>query len=236
MMLGKRKLIQAVRPPSKKGKSSSAIEEISFDFSAREDYLTGFHKRKLLRIKQAKEEAAKKDHENKLAARKILREGRKVDLDKHVEAVNLMIREADAGASDPSKQEDEGEKEPWDGIKDRHDLLVNHEDEYMDEDRFTTVTVEAVDVSKDGLQKAVQDEENESEALGTDRPDRDPQSSSALQGRTGSGKGKRIWTKETPTGPKKRKKKFRYENKAERKATRYKERSGNKAKARARKQ
>ena len=71
-MLGKRKLIQAVRPPSKKGKSSSAIEEISFDFSAREDYLTGFHKRKLLRIKQAKEEAAKKDHENKLAARKIV--------------------------------------------------------------------------------------------------------------------------------------------------------------------
>ena len=150
--------------------------------------------------------------------------------------VNLMIREADGVASDPSEQEDEGEKEPWDGITDRHDLVVDHEDEYMDEDRFTTVTVEAVDVSKDGLQKAVQNEENESEALGTDRPDRDPQSSTALQGRTGSGKGKRIWTKETPTDPKKRKKKFRYENKAERKATRYKERSGNKAKARARKE
>lgn len=147
-----------------------------------------------------------------------------------------MIREADGVASDPCERDDEGEKEPWDGIKDRHDLLVDHEDEYMDEDRFTTVTVEAVDVSKDGLQKAVQDEENKSEALGIDRPDREPQSSTALQGRTGSGKGKRIWTKETPIGPKKRKKKFRYENKAERKATRYKERSGNKAKARARKE
>lgn len=71
-MLGKRKAFQAVPPPRKKRKSASAIEEISFDFSAREDYLTGFHKRKLLRIKHAKEEAAKKDREDKLAARKIV--------------------------------------------------------------------------------------------------------------------------------------------------------------------
>lgn len=71
-MLGKRKAFQAVPPQRKKRKSTSAIEEISFDFSAREDYLTGFHKRKLQRIKQAKEEAAKKDKEDKLAARKIV--------------------------------------------------------------------------------------------------------------------------------------------------------------------
>lgn len=60
-------------PPRKKRKVSSAIEEIAFDISAREDYLTGFHKRKLQRIKQAKEEAAKRDREDKLAARKIVR-------------------------------------------------------------------------------------------------------------------------------------------------------------------
>lgn len=72
MMLGKRKAFQAIPPPRKKRKSASAIEEISFNVSAREDYLTGFHKRKLLRIKHAKEEAAKKDREDKLAARKIV--------------------------------------------------------------------------------------------------------------------------------------------------------------------
>ncbi|KAF6227419.1 hypothetical protein HO133_008863 [Letharia lupina] len=235
-MLGKRKAFQAVPPPRKKRKSASAIEEISFDFSAREDYLTGFHKRKLLRIKHAKEEAAKKDREDKLAARKILREGRKADLEKHVQAVNSMIREADGVASDSSEEGVEGEGELWDGIKDNHDPLVDHEDEYMDDDRFTTVTVEAVDVSKDGLQKAIQDAENEGEASGTDRPDGKPQGTTALQGRTGSEKGKRVWTKEAPSGPRKRKKKFRYENKAERKATRYKERSGNKAKAKARRE
>ena len=73
LMPGKRKTLRAVSPARKKRRSASAIEEISFDFGARQDYLTGFHKRKLLRIKRAKEEAAKKDREGKLAARKIVR-------------------------------------------------------------------------------------------------------------------------------------------------------------------
>lgn len=72
MMLGKRKSVQALLPPRKKRKPASAIEEIAFDLSARQDYLTGFHKRKLQRIKHAKEEAAKKDREEKLNARKIV--------------------------------------------------------------------------------------------------------------------------------------------------------------------
>jgi hypothetical protein len=59
-----------VAPPKKKRKVAPAIEEISFDPSAREDYLTGFHKRKVQRIKNAREEAAKRDREEKLAARK----------------------------------------------------------------------------------------------------------------------------------------------------------------------
>ena len=170
-----------------------------------------------------------------LTGRLQLRESRKAELEKHVEEVNLMIREANV-ASDLSEQEHEGEEERWDGIKENHEPLVDHEDEYMDEDRFTTVTVEAVDVSKEGLQKSNQGEENESEASGNDRPNRDAQEISGLRERIGSEKGKRIWTKEPPGGPKKRKKKFRYESKAERKITRYKERSGNNAKARARKE
>lgn len=144
-----------------------------------------------------------------------------------------MIREAD-GDLDSSEEGDEGEEKPWDGIKDNSDPLVDHEDEYMDEDRFTTVTVEAVDVSKDGLQKAAQHEEYESEASGTES--HDGKKTSALHGRAGSEQAKRIWTKEPLSGPRKRKKKFRYETKAERKATRYKEKLGNKAKAKARKE
>lgn len=72
-MFAKPRSTGLVAPPKKKRKAVPAIEEISFDFSAREDYLTGFHKRKVQRIKHAKEEAAKKDREEKLAARKIVR-------------------------------------------------------------------------------------------------------------------------------------------------------------------
>ena len=57
-------------PALKEKKNLTAIEEISFDIDAREDYLTGFHKRKLQRIKHAQEEAAKKAKEDKIAARK----------------------------------------------------------------------------------------------------------------------------------------------------------------------
>lgn len=234
-------------PPRKKRKVISAIEEITFDPSAREDYLSGFHKRKLQRIRHAKEEAAKREREEKLTARKIvrnipclrnyptdclcvqLREGRKADLEKHVEAVNLMLREQDGNVSD-SSEDLEGDQ--WNGIAENP--VVDHEDEYVDEDRFTTVTVEAVDVTRDGLRKAVGEDDNSQES-GTEGVDNGSSKGVAGHKRTGLEKGKRIWTKEPPKGPKKRKKKFHYENKAERKITRYKERSGNKEKAKVRK-
>lgn len=72
MILGKRKSAATAPPHKKRRKSASAIEEITFDFTAREDYLSGFHKRKVQRIKQAKEEAIKKDREEKVVARKIV--------------------------------------------------------------------------------------------------------------------------------------------------------------------
>lgn len=170
-----------------------------------------------------------------LTGRLQLRDGRRADLEKHVEAVDIMIREA-AVALDSSDEEDEGGEKSWDGIQDNHDHLVDHEDGYMDEDRFTTVTVEAVEVSKDGLQTAAQNEANEGERSEIKTSDEQLQRTAALHREIGSEKGKRVWTKEAPRVPRKRKKKFRYENKTERKATRYKERLGNKVKARARKE
>lgn len=149
--------------------------------------------------------------------------------------MNHLIREANV-ASDPNEEIYEDQGEPWDGIKEQRDPLVDHEDEYMDENKFTTVTVEAVDVSKHGLEKATLDEDGESIVPDNQKAHAEPQKATVSQGRTGSENGKRVWTKEPPNGPRKRKKKFRYESKAERKATRYKERSGNKAKARARKE
>jgi hypothetical protein len=61
-------------PASKKRKLAvTAPEKIEFDFSAREEYLTGFHKRKVARIKHAQEENAKREKEEKLRFRREVR-------------------------------------------------------------------------------------------------------------------------------------------------------------------
>jgi ribosomal RNA-processing protein 17 len=65
---------KSVLPPlPKKRKTDHKIEEISFDFDKRADYLTGFHKRKVARIKLAQAEAEKKAREERVGVRKTVR-------------------------------------------------------------------------------------------------------------------------------------------------------------------
>ena len=68
--------MRSAPPPNKKRKIKTVHEEkIDFDPAAREEYLTGFHKRKLARRKFAEDEAAKKEKEEKLRFRKEVRVG-----------------------------------------------------------------------------------------------------------------------------------------------------------------
>lgn len=62
--------------PSKKRKRDAKIEEINFDFSQREEYLTGFHKRKVERIKRAQAENEKKSKEERILQRKEVSTGK----------------------------------------------------------------------------------------------------------------------------------------------------------------
>jgi ribosomal RNA-processing protein 17 len=143
-----------------------------------------------------------------------LREERKQELEEHVSAVNAILKEVSGvGAGLDS---DEGDV--WGGIQEKiptEQEVLDREEEYVDEDRWTTVTVEAVDISKEGLKK-VRDEEDKEEV---------PQLVEAKD----EGREKKKWPK------KEKKKKFRYESKAERKFTRGKQKAGNKARADARK-
>lgn len=199
-------------PPSKRRKTEHKIDEINFDFDARADYLTGFHKRKVHRAKQAQLEAEKRAKEERIVLRKQLREERRQELEEHVQAVNAILKDTWT----PAEEADAGEVE-WGGIAD--DMvpeLVDHEEEYVDEDKYTTVTVEEVDVSKEGLVRVAGEVESED----TLEADVKPVAQEAT--------GKKKWPK------KERKKKFRYESKAERKVTRGKQKAGNKARADAR--
>ena len=159
-----------------------------------------------------------------------MRESRKADLEKHVEAVNSIIREQTEVKSDSSEPETENQAEHWEGIAEE---AVDHEDEYIDDDRFTTVTIEAVDVSKDGLHKVKQNEGQDSDATDVDKPQQGSNRGAKSHG-TEATSAKRPRSNRPPKEVDKKKKKFRYESKAERKATRFKEKSGNKAKAKAR--
>ena len=60
-------------PPTKRRRTEpTAVEEISFDLASRQEYLTGFHKRKLQRAKYAKEAAEKRARVEKLEERKLV--------------------------------------------------------------------------------------------------------------------------------------------------------------------
>jgi ribosomal RNA-processing protein 17 len=142
-----------------------------------------------------------------------LREERKQELEAHVEAVNAILKDTWI----PGEEADAGEGE-WGGIEDDEVVvpeLVDHEEEYIDEDKYTTVTVEELDVSKEGLLRVADEDESEDTLEAEVKPVEEEK------------KGKQ-WPK------KPRKKKFRYESKAERKVTRGKQKAGNRARADAR--
>lgn len=144
-----------------------------------------------------------------------MREERKQELEEHVEAVNRALREVEDFAPGGLDSDDD---DAWGGIpeeKEKLEEVLDHEEEYVDEDRYTTVTIEAVDVSKEGLLKVGDDSDDAPELVYAEKGKEDD--------------GKKKWPKKV------RKKKFTYESKAERKFTRGKQKAGNKAKADARK-
>jgi ribosomal RNA-processing protein 17 len=107
---------------------------------------------------------------------------------------------------------------------------VDGDAEYIDEDRYTTVTVEAIDLSKDALYKAGMVAKRDIASSDDEKPE-------VASSQTAMRDGKRIWTKDKPEKQgrtPKRRTKFRYENKAERKLTRVKEKSKNSRQAKAR--
>ncbi|KAI9882839.1 MAG: F-box protein: endocytic membrane traffic, recycling ReCYcling 1 [Watsoniomyces obsoletus] len=205
--------------PAKKRKTTT-VEEIKFNDDERHEYLNGFHKRKLERIKRGQELAAKKAHDEKLAHRRQLRQERRGAALERVEAFNKMREEATKDTSDESNV---GEDEISTAVV--APTIINHEDEYIDEERFTTVTVEAVDISKEGLRAVADDEEDDD---GTGKKDDKNGESHEIDGKKGArAKDGKFRTKEKgvkAAGAAKKRKKFRYESKAERKVERVKQR------------
>lgn len=174
------------------------------------------------------------DHGHGLLVNPQLREGRKADLEKHVAEVNALLRRdiipdsdgwSGEGGEGDGREDDQNQKDV------SEEVAANREAEYLDEDLHTTVTVEAVDVSRDGLHKSHEDESDQSDGETEAKRLRKDHTAS----RDGRSSGQETKGKAKPSVPKKKKKKFRYESRAERKVTKRKEHSKNSAQARERK-
>jgi ribosomal RNA-processing protein 17 len=120
------------------------------------------------------------------------------------------MREMNAANDQESGAEDANEDGEWSGVADPPPP-ADYEAEYIDEDKYTTVTVEEIDISK-GRGGFMSDREESS-----DEEKRDPSGRLIQNKGTTSNSAATTKTKKTSHGVKKKKKKFTYETKAERK-------------------
>jgi len=155
-------------------------------------------------------------------------------LERHVREVNALLRPTIESDASQDSEAEHLSGEEWNGLEDVTPPPVDHEAEYIDEGKYTTVTVEAVDVSKEGLHKA----DDQARQDPSDPESGTKVTAGATTTSASEKVAKRGWTKEKlkdrPDKPKKKRKKFRYEGKAERKFTRMKEESKNRKQAKAR--
>lgn len=161
-----------------------------------------------------------------------MRNERKAELERLVAEVNAQLDlpgEVDELGSDDNEDTEEG----WHGVEEVPPF--DHEAEYIDEDKYTTVTVEAMDLSKNGLHKVEQESRKQDEA---DEVAEAEDKAVAMGPSNATKSYKRTWTKEKPKdrADKSKKKKFRYETKAERKFTRMKQGARNSREAKARRE
>lgn len=157
-----------------------------------------------------------------------MRDERTAEFQRAMEEHRLQLKKINEGDDSDDKKsdsEDEIEGEEWEGFEDPPP--VDYEAEYIDEDKYTTVTVEEMDASREGLLKSGKVESSDEE-----EGEGEQQREAADQESTTAPTKKRAKESDKP----KKKRKFRYESKEERKLNQMKHRLSNKKKAAARRE
>lgn len=96
---------------SKNRKNTKAVEEVSFDKSSRLEYLTGFHKRKVERKKNAQSFIKEQARLMKIEERRKLKHEREETVQKQLQEMKEKMKEIGDFKSD------EDEDEEWDGFQ-----------------------------------------------------------------------------------------------------------------------
>jgi ribosomal RNA-processing protein 17 len=135
-----------------------------------------------------------------------------------------VLKRMKEDAGDLGEMEGEKEEEDWEGIEEPP--AVDYEAEYIDEDKYTTVTVEEMDASREGLLKAAKEEDEEGEEKKT----------YPVESAEADAKAKKRKPRSAASeAARKKKRNFRYETKVERKQTMLKQRAVKAKRAKARK-
>lgn len=128
-----------------------------------------------------------------------------------------MLKESKVAGLGGDEDEDgeTGDEEEWGGIEDTGEAAaaaampdlqpVDHEEEYIDEDLYTTVKVEAVSIDRDGLHNKAELEDDAEDGAAAEKRRKSEAEAKAKKPK-----------KDHPT---KKKKKFKYESKFDRQAT-----------------
>ena len=164
-----------------------------------------------------------------------LREERRAELEQHVKTVNSLV-ERDEDQTDGENEDDGSQSEDWQGFAEP--VIVDHEDKFVDDDRYTTVTVEAVDVTREGLERVRSESEDACAAVEDGLGERGKEKTSETRAQDqaqGASVAKRKWSKENSNKSRMGHRKFRYESKGQRKLSRLKQAAANRAQAKKRK-
>lgn len=168
MVRHNRQILTAGKNYAEKQAKKHAVNEVTFDKESREEYLTGFHKRKLQRKKKAQEYNKEQERLARIEERKQLRDERKRDLENQLREFNEKAKELamiNGGLADDNEEEGEGSgDEEWTGFeKDGSEEnpkedkpvslkgILHHKEIYepdSDANGFgdeTTVTIESID-------------------------------------------------------------------------------------------
>ncbi|KAK6460630.1 nucleolar protein 12-domain-containing protein [Scheffersomyces coipomensis] len=101
---------------AEKAAKKHAVDEVVFDKDSREEYLTGFHKRKLQRQKKAQEYIKEQERIARVDERKKMRDERKKDLENQLKQFQETVKKIST-LDDSDDEEEKVEKEEWKGFK-----------------------------------------------------------------------------------------------------------------------
>ncbi|CCE85472.1 Piso0_005069 [Millerozyma farinosa CBS 7064] len=110
-----RRILTRGKDYANKRAKNFSVEELTFDKSSREDFLTGFHKRKLQRQKHAQEQIQEQERLARIEERRKMREERKKDFENQLQTFQETVRRINPEESD-REASPSGDEEEWNGF------------------------------------------------------------------------------------------------------------------------